>query len=58
VVEEAKNVAEKEGLTAAAAAEAVRDIGEKVKHVVAAAGSEVTKEGGSASEPERASHSE
>jgi uncharacterized protein DUF3618 len=45
VVEEAKNVAEKEGLSATAAVEAVRDIGEKVKHVVTAAGDEATNEG-------------
>jgi hypothetical protein len=44
VVEETKSAAEKEGLSVATAANAVRDVGEKVKHVVAAAGSELTKD--------------
>jgi len=41
VVEQVKNVAEKEGLSATAAADAVRDVGEKVKKVVTAAGEEI-----------------
>ena len=48
VVEEVGKVAEKEGLSATAAAEAVRDIGKKVKHVVTAAGGKMTDDQGPA----------
>jgi hypothetical protein len=43
-VEEARKVAEKEGLSTSAAADAIREVSEKVKHVVTAAGTEVKKE--------------
>ena len=46
VVEEVAKVAEKEGISATAAADVVRDIGEKVKHVVTAAGAKMTDDRG------------
>lgn len=46
VVEEAKNAAEREGLSTSAAADAVRDMGEKIKHVVTAAGEAAKTESG------------
>ena len=48
VVEEVTKVAEKEGISATVAADVVRDIGEKVKHVVTAAGAKMTDDGGQA----------
>ena len=48
VVEEVKHVAEKEGLSATAAVDMVRDIGKKVKNVVTAAGGKMTDDQGPA----------